>query len=93
MSKKKRPKAWIILLFIIATASLTPILIDQQKMLYMKNIEMNSVNNKITSENKIKEDLQKQKKILNTDLYVEKVAREKLGMIKSGEKVFVDVNK
>ena len=93
MSKKKRPKAWIILLFIIATASLTPILIDQQKMLYMKNIEMNSVNNKITSQNKIKEDLQKQKKILNTDLYVEKVAREKLGMIKSGEKVFVDVNK
>lgn len=93
MKKRKKSKAWVIILFIIATASLTPMLIDQQKMLYTKNKEMSIIQDKIVSETKTNEVLQKQKKMLNTDEYAEKVAREKFGMIKSGEKVFVDVNK
>jgi cell division protein FtsB len=92
MRKKKKSKVWIIALVLLAI-SLSPILIDQQKMLYASNKEMSAVQKKIAIENKTKEELLRQKKILNTDEYAEKVAREKFGMVKSGEKVFVDVNK
>jgi cell division protein FtsB len=92
MRKKKKSKVWIIALVLLAI-SLSPILIDQQKMLYASNKQMSAVQKKIAIENETKEELLRQKKILNTDEYAEKVAREKFGMVKSGEKVFVDVNK
>lgn len=92
MNKKKKSKVWIIALVLLAI-SLSPILIDQQKMLYASNKQMSVVQKKIAIENKTKEELLRQKKILNTDEYAEKVAREKFGMIKSGEKVFIDLNK
>lgn len=92
MSKKKRSKFWIIA-FILLVVSLSPILIDQQKMISLKNSEMSEVKEKIASETNIKDQLLRQKKMLNTDEYAEKIARDKFGMIKAGEKVFVDVNK
>jgi cell division protein FtsB len=54
----------------------------------MKNIEA-----KIIGENKQNETLKKQKDTMNSDEYIEKTAREKLGMVKPGERVFVDVNR
>jgi cell division protein FtsB len=48
---------------------------------------------KIKEEEKNMEELKKQKDIINSDEYIEKIAREKLGMVKKGEKIFVDVNK
>jgi cell division protein FtsB len=92
MSKKKKSKVWIIAIVLLAV-SLSPILINQQKMLFAKDREMSIVQGKIASETKTQEELQRQKKILNTDEYAEKVAREKFGWIKSGEKVFIDGNK
>lgn len=92
MSKKKGSKLWIIAL-VLLIVGLSPILIDQQKILFAKDKEMNLVKEKIINETKINEQLQSLKKILNTDEYREKVAREKLKMIKAGERVFVDVNK
>jgi cell division protein FtsL len=58
-----------------------------------KNNEMKNIEAKITGENKQNETLKKQKDTMNSDEYIEKIAREKLGMVKPGERVFVDVNK
>ena len=92
MRKKKKSKLWIIA-FIIVAIMISPILIEQQKLLFAKNKEMSVVKEKIASETRVKDQLLRQKKILNTDEYVEKIAREKFGYIKAGEKVFVDVDK
>lgn len=53
----------------------------------MKNIQA-----KVEEEIVINEELKRQKEILDTDEYIEKVAREKLGMVKPGEKIFIDIN-
>lgn len=92
MSKKKKSKIWIVA-FLLLVLGLSPVLINQQKMIYAKSKEMKQIQTKIKAENKVKEDLLRQMKILNTDEYAEKIAREKFGMIKPGEKIFIDVNK
>ena len=44
-----------------------------------------------TDSSLVNKELNKQKEMINSDEYIEKVAREKLGMVKKGERVFVDV--
>lgn len=39
------------------------------------------------------EEVERLKEIVGTDEYIEKIAREKLGMVKEDEKLFVDVSK
>lgn len=69
------------------------ILVDQQKLLYAKKNEMASVQESIKNENRLKESLINTQKMLDTDEYLEKIAREQYGMVKPGEKVFVDADK
>ena len=44
-------------------------------------------------ETKLKTKLDEQYKAVNTDEYLEKSARQKLGLVKEGERVFIDINK
>ena len=37
--------------------------------------------------------MQKQKEEISSEESIEKLAREKLGMVKDGEKIFIDINK
>ena len=92
MNKRKKPKVWIVIL-ILVIACISPVLLNQQGLLAAKKKEMRDIQNKIAEEKKVNEELQRKKKILNTDEYNEKVAREAFGMIKSGDKVYIDVNK
>lgn len=98
MSKKskksnlKNTKIWMIAVVVLIVI-LAPILINQQKILSAKNQELQHVQAKIQSENKVKQVLLRQQSMLNTDAYAEKIAREKFGMIKPGEKIFIDINK
>ena len=46
---------------------------------------------KIAEEKKRQEEVDDMRENMNTDEYVEKIARDKLGMVKSDEIVFVDV--
>ncbi len=65
---------------------------EQQRILDIKNRELLQLETMLTEEKQLNADLLEQKEILFTNEYVEKVAREKLGMVKDGEKIFVDVN-
>lgn len=92
MNKRKKSGFWVLVvigLFIYFAYTV----IGQQKLLYDKNVEMNDVNANIAKEKKLNEELKKQKDMVNSDEYIEKIAREKLDMVKRGERVFVDVNK
>lgn len=92
MNKRKKSKLWLFTLILLIIC-FSPIILDQQRLLFAKDKEMNNVQRKIADEKKTKEELQSKKQMLNTDQYTEKIAREKFGMIKSNERVFVDVNK
>lgn len=69
------------------------VMAGQQKLLYEKNTQLNTLQEKIKKESELNEELKQEKDMVNSDKYVEKVAREKLDMVKHGERVFVDVNK
>lgn len=47
-------------------------------------------NEDIKEQEEIAEEIEKEKSQLGTDEYIEKVARDKLGMCKEDEKIFVD---
>lgn len=65
----------------------------QSNELYMINLEINQLEQKIAKEEEEKLSLLKQKDEISSDESIEKIAREKLGMVKDGERVFVDTNK
>lgn len=92
MSKRKKSKVGIILLtgFFIYCSY---IVIEQQRILNARNSEMISIQKQIEEEEKQNKELKKQREMINSDEYVESIAREKLGMIKKSEKIFVDHNK
>lgn len=51
------------------------------------------LNIKIQEEKELNEELKKQNEYKNSDEYIEKIARDKLGMVKSNEIIFYDLNK
>lgn len=47
----------------------------------------------INKQNEINEELKRQNEYQDSDEFIEKIAREQLGMIKPNEKIFIDQNK
>jgi cell division protein FtsL len=92
MKKKKKSKLGFVVLLLFSIYFVY-VFAEQQHMLYVKNIEMRNVEAKVKEEQATNDKLIKQKDMISSDEYIEKIAREKLGMVKPGEKVFVDVNK
>jgi len=92
MDKKKSSRIGL-LIIIGAFIYFAFVFIDQQKLINAKKLEMQNIQNKIAEEERISGELKQRKEMINTDEYVEKVAREKLGMVKRGEKVFIDINR
>ncbi len=66
------------------------LLISQQVNISRLRAEENDLDSKIASAAKEKSELEAQKEAAGTDEYLERVAREKLGYMKPGEKVFID---
>lgn len=92
MSKKKKSRFGIFVLMAIFIY-LSYVAVGQQRMIYAKNLEYSKIESKIAEEKKVNEELENEKKIINSDEYIEKVARDKLGMVKKDERVFVDIGK
>lgn len=67
--------------------------IGQQSVLYSKKLELQKMQSKLDEEKKTNDELKKQQETINSERYIEKIAREKLGMVKQGERVYVDVGK
>ena len=90
MSKRKKSGFLVVALFAVLIYMFY-IAIGQQKLLYAKSIEKSKLEEKVREEMKIIEELKKEKKTIDSDEYIEKVAREVLGMVKENERVFVDI--
>ena len=90
--KNKVNPIWKVL-FILLIVYLSLNLVSQQQMIENKNTELAEVEAKIAAEHVRTDELLREKDMLASDESLEKTAREKLGMVKPGERVFVDVNR
>jgi cell division protein FtsL len=94
VSVRKTKKGWwliplIACVLIYAAFTFTA----QSNDLYILNLEIKQLEQKIAKEEEEKRRLLEEKDEISSDESIEKIAREKLGMVKDGERVFVDTNK
>lgn len=66
--------------------------IGQQEEINKIENEMKALQNKIEKEKELQEELLRQQDIIETDEFIEKIAREKLGMVKEGERIYIDMD-
>lgn len=64
----------------------------QQDEILMIQTQIKALEHRISKEEAIQDELLEQQTIIETDEFVEKIAREKLGMVKEGERLFVDMD-
>lgn len=68
-------------------------LINQQKLFNAGQRELKMLEEKLEEERTENKRLRRDLEIIGTDEYIERIAREKLGMVKRDELVFEDINK
>ena len=80
-------------LFFLAIAYFAISLVSQQRLINEKQAELARTNELIEQARQTASDLARERDMLQSDISIERIAREKLGMVKSDEKVFVDTNR
>lgn len=90
MKKRMHPLIWVFMSGLIFYFIIT--LIRQQGDISLIQAEMQVLQHKISREEEKRDELLEQKIKANTDAFIENIAREKLGMVKEGERLFVDSN-
>lgn len=90
MSKRKKSPLAVVSIAVILVYLLF-IAVNQQKLLNAKDLELSRIDSRIKEETRLNEELNKEKETIQSDEYIEKVAREKLGMVKKDQKVYVDI--
>lgn len=94
MSVQKKKKGWWLMPLLAAVLIYAAITFAAQSNdLYILNLEIKQLEQKIAREEEEKLRLLEMKDEISSDENIEKIAREKLGMVKDGERVFVDTNK
>ncbi|NLP14026.1 MAG: septum formation initiator family protein [Clostridium sp.] len=92
MSKRKKRSWGLILITGVFILNIGIVLIKQEKMMRDQQKELEKIQLNIERENELNKKLIQQKQEINSDEYREKIARENLGMIKDGEKIFIDID-
>lgn len=95
-SKKKKtinPRRFITFVVIVVFSVYFVYTIIWQQVILSKNArEIDLLEERIAAEEQQKEKLQEELENLNDPEYIEKIAREKLGLVRPNERVFVDAN-
>lgn len=93
MNKRKKPNWFLILILLIGVTNLSIIIIKQQSILNSQRAEMEELVLKIEEEKELNEKLLEERERVLSDEYIETIARRELGLVKEGERVFVDINR
>jgi cell division protein FtsB len=91
--KKKRKSSIGVFILLAIFLYLSYIAVNQQKLLDAKSLELVRLEDKIEYEKKLNAELAKENEMIQNDDYIEKIAREKLGMVRKNERVYVDIGK
>lgn len=81
-------KKLLLVVFVIVAITF----IRQQGEINDYNDKIEEINSQITYEEKHSKELEEKSELYSSDDYIEKVARDELGLVKADEKVFVDAN-
>ena len=81
-------KKLLVVVFVIVAITF----IRQQGEINDYNDKIDEINSQIAYEEDQKKTLQEKEELYSSDDYIEKVAREELGLVKADEKVFIDAN-
>lgn len=92
MKKKKKFRLWTLVL-IATICYFLYTMYNQQIFLDERKNQTDELNKNIRNEEIKNQQLQQQKDLINTDEFAEKIARERLGYVKDGEKIYIDTNK
>jgi cell division protein FtsB len=90
MKKRVHPLVWVIMSGLIFYFVVT--YIKQQEEISLIRAEVRALEHRIKQEKEKQEELLEQKSKINTDEFIESIAREKLGMVKEGERLFIDAD-
>ena len=90
---KKKTKLVLIIILLIGVTNLSVIIIRQQSILNSQRAEIEDLDLKIEEEKELNLKLLEEREKVLSDEYIEAIARRELGLVKEGEKVFVDINK
>ncbi|HEY8499091.1 MAG TPA: septum formation initiator family protein [Clostridia bacterium] len=90
MRKKKRLNPLVLILMSGFIVYFIVTYFRQQEEFSLIRSELRSVEYKIKQEEQLQEKLLEQQSKAGTDEFIESIAREKLGMVKPGERLFVD---
>ncbi len=91
--KRKRKIRIALIIVILAAVYCVGVIYNQQKIIASKSNQLDEMNAKIEAETQVNQELLKEKANMLTEEYVKRIARERLGMICPGEKVYVDTNR
>ena len=92
--KRLNPKRFAVAVAVVVFVSyFIYVMIWQQITLSKKNKEINELEEKISIASQETEALQKELDNLEDPEYLERIAREKLGLVRPNERVFIDANK
>lgn len=92
MKKQKKFNMWTLIL-IASICYFSYTFYNQQASIEDRKLQYAQLEKSIHAETLKKQQLLKQKSLINSDEFAEKIAREKLGYVKDGEKIYVDTNK
>jgi len=90
---KRKKGWWIFPLLCVVSIYAVFTFYSQSNEMYMLQLQMKQIEQRIQKEEELKQSLLAEKEALMSDESIERIAREKLGMVRDGEKVFVDINK
>ena len=90
-TKENKIKVKILLLIIICGIMIIRGIMQQPEIIENKN-EIANLNEEIEYEKIRQEEVEDMHENVDTDEYIERIARDKLGMIKENERIFVDVS-
>lgn len=90
--KPKKFKVWTIIL-LVCVCYFAYTAYNQQINIDTRKAQTAQIQKNIHSEQIKNQQLLEQKEQINTDEFFERIAREKLGYVKDGEKIYIDANK
>ena len=90
-TKANDKKIKILLLILICCVMVIKGIMQQPQILANKS-EIQKLKQEIEYEKNRQADIQKMRENIETDEYIERIARDKLGMMKQNEKVFIDAS-
>lgn len=92
MKKQRKFNLWTLIL-IVSMCYFVYTVYNQQVYIEDRNAQYAKLEKDIHNETVKNQQLTEQKSQIDTDEFAEKIAREKLGYVKDGEKIYVDTNK